>query len=127
MIAIEDISFAGKTFCFTGKLAILKRTQAEREVRARCGFTIDKVTPQLDYLVVGSTPSPSWKYGSYGSKINDALQLIEEQRIKPIFISESWYMELLSLHPVLEEGEIDEKIIVYKYIFTQEENNYKIT
>jgi NAD-dependent DNA ligase len=33
------VEFDGKSFCFTGKLAELKRTLAEREVRGRNGFS----------------------------------------------------------------------------------------
>ena len=36
---MAKIKFDNKSFCFTGGLAELKRTQAEREVRARNGFS----------------------------------------------------------------------------------------
>lgn len=120
----ERYEFEGKTYCFTGKMAELKRTQAEREVRARGGFTIDVISPQLDYLVIGSIPSPGWKYGDYGTKISLARQLRSQQIFRPLFISESQFMESLSLYPVIDEGELDEKIVVYKYTFHEGENSY---
>ena len=49
----------------SGKMVELKRTQEEKEVRMRGGNSIDSITPQLDYLVIGSIPSPSWKNGDY--------------------------------------------------------------
>jgi DNA ligase (NAD+) len=61
----KSILFEGQAFCFTGELADLKRTQAEREVRSRGGLTTNSVTSHLDYLVIGSIPSPGWSYGNY--------------------------------------------------------------
>lgn len=124
MNEITNFIFTNKTFCFTGKLAELKRTQAEREVRSRSGLTIDSITPQLDYLVIGSIPSPAWKYGDFGSKIDHARELKIVQKNKPVFVPESYFMEALSNFPVVENGEVDEKIIVYKYTFIEEDNNY---
>lgn len=43
----NGIKFQNKTFCFTGKMVELKRTQAEKEVRMRGGNSIDSITPQL--------------------------------------------------------------------------------
>jgi NAD-dependent DNA ligase len=52
------ITFPDRTFCFTGKLSDLKRTAAEREVRASGGLTIDRINDRLDDLVVGEEASP---------------------------------------------------------------------
>lgn len=67
-----SITFHGKSFCFTGKLADLKRSAAERETRARGGLTTEIVNAHLDFLVIGSIPSVGWKHGSYGTKIEKA-------------------------------------------------------
>lgn len=69
------LDFQGRSFCFTGKLAELKRTRAEREARARGGLTGKVVNGELDYLVVGSIPATGWKHGSYGNKIEKARRL----------------------------------------------------
>lgn len=120
----KDLDFQQKTYCFTGKLAELKRTQAEREVRLRGGFTIDSITPLLDYLVIGSIPSPSWKHGDYGSKIEKAIELSSEHKKRPKLIKESVFMDALSMRPIIDNGEIDEKMIVYKFKFVEEECVY---
>ena len=62
--------FAIKSFCFTGKLAELRRTQAKREARARGGLTSKVVNENLDYLVVGSIPATGWKHDSYGHMLS---------------------------------------------------------
>jgi hypothetical protein len=42
------VEFSNRSFCFTEKLRDLKRTAAEREVRARGGFTLDSINERLD-------------------------------------------------------------------------------
>jgi hypothetical protein len=64
-----SLVFKDKSFCFTGALAGLKRTPAEREVRARGGLSMDSASVNLDNLVVGEKGSAFWKHGSYGTKI----------------------------------------------------------
>ena len=109
------IEFNGKSFCFTGLLAQLKRSHAEREVRARYGFTQKIVNPALDYLVVGSIPSIGWKYGSYGNKIEQALDFKKNRNCVLQLISEHVFMEALENTPSLSAGEIEGKLLVIKY------------
>jgi len=47
-----SVCFENQSFCFTGALVDLKRSAAQREVRARGGLTVDRVNEHLDYLVV---------------------------------------------------------------------------
>lgn len=54
-IHLPMIELSDRGFCFTGKLADLKRSQAERE--ARGAHTTDVVNERLHFLVVGSIPS----------------------------------------------------------------------
>jgi hypothetical protein len=115
--AIADVSFAGKAFCFTGALAHLKRTAAQREVRARGGYTLDVVNPQLDYLVIGDTPSPAWKFGNYGRKIEAARALATVRQGRPYLISESAFVEYLAFTPASDAVRTDEKVVVATYKF----------
>ncbi len=52
---------AGKSFCFTGELATLKRSQAEARVKARGGSVKSSVTKDLSYLVTNDPESGSDK------------------------------------------------------------------
>ena len=108
------IYFKNKSFCFTGKLAELKRTQAEREVRARDGFSQKVINKELNYLVLGSIASSGWKHGDYGNKIIKAKQLIESGAELKI-ISEKDFM--LGLETIIsnDSGEIDEKLLICRY------------
>lgn len=109
-----NIEFRNKVFCFTGSLAQLKRTQAEREVRSRLGLTQKNINNNLDYLVVGSIPNPAWKHGDYGNKIESARQFIREGA-NLILVPEYIFMDALAAHPIHSDGDIDYKYIVVRY------------
>lgn len=109
-----NIEFNGNSFCFTGGLAELKRTQAEREVRARNGFSQSVINRELNYLVIGSIPSLGWKHGNYGNKIEKARQLIKEGANLTL-ISEKDFMLSLENTLAMDSGEIDEKLLIIRY------------
>jgi hypothetical protein len=118
-----NISFVNRCYCFTGKLADLKRSQAEREVRARGGMTTEIINNHLDYLVVGSIPSSGWKFGSYGKKIELARTLSPTNGGRPRLISEGDFTDALAIHPPKYIGAIDTKIFVGKYKFIVEKQD----
>lgn len=111
---MAEIIFENRSFCFTGKLAELKRTQAEREVRSRNGFSQKVINKELDYLVLGSIASAGWKHGNYGNKIVKARKLIDSGA-KLKIVSEKDFMQGLENTIVSDSGEIDEKLIVIRY------------
>lgn len=57
----EASGVAGKSFCFTGELQSIKRSEAEKLVRARGGIVKSSVTRDLDYLVTNDPASGSEK------------------------------------------------------------------
>lgn len=109
-----NIEFDGNRFCFTGGLAELKRIQAEKEVRARNGFSQGIINRELNYLVIGSIPSAGWKHGNYGNKIEKARQLIKEGANLTL-ISEKEFMLALENTVAMDSGEIDEKLLIIRY------------
>ena len=113
---VTALDFKGQSFCFTGKLAELTRTQAEREARARGGLTSKVVNEQLDYLVVGSIPARGWKYGDYGNKIEKARRLCTKNG-QPRLVSESAFMDGLADAAPTNSGAIDAKVAVATYRF----------
>lgn len=54
-------SISGKSFCFTGSLNTMKRSEAEERVRALGGSAKSSVTKDLDYLVTNDPESGSSK------------------------------------------------------------------
>lgn len=113
----RGLDFAGRSFCFTGKLADLKRSAAERETRARGGLTSKVVNDQLDYLVVGSIPATGWKHGSYGRKIEKARSMAPRNDGHPALVPESVFVEALALVSPMNSGAIDAKVLVVTYKF----------
>lgn len=111
---MANIEFENNSFCFTGKLAELKRTQAEREVRARNGYSQKVINNELTYLVLGSIPSTGWKHGNYGNKIVKAKQLIENGADLKIISEKDFMIGLENIAPV-DSGEIDEKLLICRY------------
>ncbi len=117
---MNTIAFNGKSFCFTGQLAELKRSQAEREVRSRLGLNQEAINGHLDYLVIGSIPSLSWKHGDYGKKIEKAREAIKGKKSLLKLVSEYDFMLALENTPVVDSGELDEKIVIVRYnVFVQ--------
>lgn len=115
------IVFQDKAFIFTDGMKELKRTQAEREARARGALTAKTVNDKLDY---GSIPATGWKHGSYGNKIEKAQQIISEKKSALKLVSEEAFMEALALTPSTGCGEIDAKIAVIKYKFIAKEGSF---
>jgi hypothetical protein len=66
--------FAGVGFVFTGEF-LMGRTQAE-EVAEKLGAVIQgSTTGAKGCVVVGSIPSPAWKFGKFGTKVSRAMEL----------------------------------------------------
>jgi DNA ligase (NAD+) len=73
-------AFTGKSFCFTGELASMKRTEAEARVKALGGTCRAAVTKGLAYLVTndpGSGSSKNRKALEYGVAIIDEAAFLE--------------------------------------------------
>jgi hypothetical protein len=73
--APATVDFAGASFLFTGKLATMKREEAEQKVRQAGGSVASGVTAKLHYLVIGDEGSPLYGHGKKGSKQEKADEL----------------------------------------------------
>jgi NAD-dependent DNA ligase len=71
----QAIVFAGFAFCLTGDFVYAPREACEGEIIKRGGLVKSGVSKKVRYVVVGSLGSPEWKHGSYGTKIEKAMQL----------------------------------------------------
>ncbi len=93
------IAFAGQNFCLTGTFATSSRANAAKKIIALGGTIHDRIKPYnenqytnfcTNYLVIGTGGSQRWVHGSYGRKIEEAIELKEQN--KPIkIISEKQY------------------------------------
>ncbi len=91
-----EILIEGRTFMFTGKFDFGDRSACQAAVMARGGLAPDTktITTEIDYLVIGTSGSKSWKMGSYGNKIEKAILLRREQGA-PAIISEDYWQQAM--------------------------------
>ena len=88
------ILFLGKRFLFTGTCARGTRRECESEVEKRGGISEKSVTKRLDYLVLGTYVTPSWKHETYGNKIEKAMQYRDEHGLPLAIVTERlWAMK----------------------------------
>jgi NAD-dependent DNA ligase len=72
--AHAEIDVPQRVFCFTGDFVFGPRPICERAVSTRGGIISASVTKKLHYLVVGGLGSAEWKHGSFGTKIEKAVE-----------------------------------------------------
>jgi NAD-dependent DNA ligase len=91
MEAIVEIPSA--SFCFTGQFLFGTRSACERTVEQR-GGSIASVSRKLDFLVIGELSSRDWKYSSFGTKIQSAVQM-KRDGAKLAIVSEAQWTRAL--------------------------------
>jgi len=75
-----DTNISGKSFCFTGALESMKRSEAQKLVEEMGGVSKSSVSKGLDFLVnndVTSSSSKNKKANEYGVAIIDEKQFLE--------------------------------------------------
>jgi NAD-dependent DNA ligase len=72
---VDEVVFQGCVFCLTGNFVYAPREICESEVVKRGGIVKSSVSKRINYVIVGSLGSQEWKHGSYGTKIEKAIQL----------------------------------------------------
>lgn len=68
------ITIPEATFCLTGNFVYAPRSQCEDVIVKLGGQVSNSVTKKVSYVVVGGLGSPEWKNGSYGTKIEKAIE-----------------------------------------------------
>lgn len=69
------ITFAGSSFCLTGDFVFAPKAKCEEQIEKRGGEVKSSISKKLTYLVVGGLGSKEWKHGSFGTKIEKAMEL----------------------------------------------------
>lgn len=92
-IILKKGIFSGKTFLFTGKMASMERSDAEKKVEELGGEISSGVTKDLNYLVIGSE---GYKNREKGNKWIKAEKLMEKgERVQ--IISEEEFLNMANL------------------------------
>lgn len=84
------IDFVGREFCVTGKFAFGARKKVTEAITARGGACNDVPRQGTHYLVIGFFASKDWKFSSYGTKIQRALELRDSPGGIKIIAEEHW-------------------------------------
>ena len=71
---VDVIAFDGQRFCFSGNFLFGDKDLCAAEIVQRGGIIVSGVSKKLDFLVVGGLGSPEWKHGSFGTKIEKAME-----------------------------------------------------
>lgn len=78
------VSIPAATFCLTGDFVFATRTHCESVIQKRGGVASKSFTKKVNYVVVGGLGSPEWKHGSFGTKIEKAMEY--KRQGAPLFI-----------------------------------------
>lgn len=93
--APKDADLEQKSFLFTGKLATMTRSEANKKVVGANGKKASGVNKTLDYLVIGDEGSALYGEGKKGSKQVKAEKLIDAGADLKV-ISETAFLQMLS-------------------------------
>jgi len=88
------VVFDGCTFCLTGNFVYAPREACEAEVTKRGGIVKSGVSKKVRYVVVGSLGSPEWKHGSFGTKIEKAIELKRQGAPIVVVKEDRWVVAL---------------------------------
>lgn len=91
---VAEIEVQERLFCFTGDFVFGPRSTCEQFVIRRGGLTSSSVTKKLHYLVVGGLGSAEWKHGSFGTKIEKAIELRQSGVPIKILHEDTWASSL---------------------------------
>ena len=88
---IPNISFSGSKFLFTGTCAFGKRALCHDATESKGGICEKRVTKKLQYLVIGTYVTDSWKHESFGNKIKKAIEYRDEGVPLSIISESHWF------------------------------------
>ena len=91
--------FDKATWCFTGRFLDLSRDELMEEVTARGGTVTQAVTRDVDYLVIGSKGSRTWKFDEFGNKAARALWYAARGAAEVSLVSEARFVRTLADMP----------------------------
>jgi NAD-dependent DNA ligase len=96
--SVEQIEFSGARFCLTGAFN-QSHDDLKGAIESRGGTVAENVSRRLRYLVVGVSGSTEWKYGSFGTKVEKAMLIKEEDGAALSIISEDQLIAALAETP----------------------------
>lgn len=100
----EKVYLKNQRFYFTGDFIYGSQTDCENETIKNGGNAAPLYDNGIAYLVVGALGSKYWKFGNYGTKIQNALLKTDARQANIQIIREKeWYSALRALEEMPEE------------------------
>jgi hypothetical protein len=87
------IDYNRTAFCLTGTFIYGPRKQVAACI-GRCGGRVVDAPGNAEYLVIGATITPSWKFGNFGLKIENAVER-RARGLGPAILSERHWVTSL--------------------------------
>lgn len=75
---VGPIAFMDAAFCLTGEFVLGPKSACEKFITDRGGRISKTVSKKIRYVVAGGRGSDEWKHGSFGRKIERAIELQRE-------------------------------------------------
>ncbi len=88
------VEIQSRLFCFTGNFLYGTRSACVRAVTVRGGIAQERVSMDLDYLVVGTMTSEDWIHSTFGRKIEKAVEFRDRGRKVRIVGENQWVAAL---------------------------------
>ena len=88
------VTFDGAAFCLTGDFVFAPRDYCHEQIKKRGGIVKTNVSNKLQYLVIGSLGSPEWSHGSFGLKVEKAMEL-KQSGVPVLIIDEDMWVAAL--------------------------------
>ncbi len=85
-----SFSLEGNSFLYTGTFAYGARKLCKEATESRGGINAKSLTKSLDFLVIGTYVTDSWKHESFGNKIIKAVAYRDEGCPLSIISEEKW-------------------------------------
>lgn len=80
----------GSTFCLTGDFVFAPRSVCEKTIARHGGIVKSSVSKKVQFLLVGGLGSDEWKHGSFGTKIERAMELKRDSVLIAIVHEDHW-------------------------------------
>jgi NAD-dependent DNA ligase len=93
----HPVRFADAAFCLTGDFVFAPRSHCHEQIVKRGGIVKTSVSKKVSYVVIGSLGSPEWSHGSFGQKVERAMQL-KAEGVPIAVIDEDHWANALSAH-----------------------------
>jgi NAD-dependent DNA ligase len=87
---IVTVTMRDAGVCLTGDFIFGTRAACERLALRAGAMPMDNVSKNVDYLVIGTMTAPGWSHGSYGRKIQRAVELQEQGHAIEIISERRW-------------------------------------